>query len=813
MDQRMVAIPVVLSLALGQWTGVFAQTQAAHKPFALTIENIMRGPGLYGYEPNAVRWSGDSQRIYFTWKQASDPIDHPVDTYVVNRDGSGLRKLSEEEIRLAPPTAGGGRGGGGEGPQQGNSRTRDRKRMVYAADGDLFLYDFSTDTRRQLTKTADAEANPNFTQDEKRVAFTRAGNLYVMSLDTGMIEQMTEITAAAAPGGAAPADGGGGGRGGRGGRGGGAPPVATGAEARGTDSQEFLKKQEKELLEIVKERAALREENDARRKKDHPRKPFQLQARQTANRLELCPDATCVVAMVNEAANGSKPENVPSYVNESGYTEDITGRTNVGDAQNRQRVALLDVSTGDVKWVDAGLANREIQMQAPVWNEQGTKAVMTARSTDNKDRWILALDPATGKTRTLFTEHDDAWLNGPGAQTLGWLKDGSHIYFQSERDGYSHLYTIGFDGGEPKQLTSGKWEVSSVELSNDGTKFYLTTSEVDPGERHFYSMSVEGGARTKITSQSGSHRVTLSPDEKFMADIYSFTNKPPEVFSGENRAGAPEKKLTSSPAKDFADYAWLDVPIVKVPARDGAMVPAHFYKPANYRRGGPAVVFVHGAGYAQNVHHYWSSSYAHEYLFHHFLMEHGYMVLDMDYRASAGYGRDWRAAIYRHMGGKDLEDNVDGAKWLVEQGADPKRIGVYGGSYGGFITLMAMFTTPDVFAAGAALRPVTDWAHYNHGYTSNILNNPQKDEEAYRKSSPIYFADGLKGALLICHGMVDTNVFFQDSVRLIQRLIELHKDNWSIAPFPVEDHGFLQPSSWTDEYKRIFNLFETNLKK
>jgi dipeptidyl aminopeptidase/acylaminoacyl peptidase len=326
-------------------------------------------------------------------------------------------------------------------------------------------------------------------------------------------------------------------------------------------------------------------------------------------------------------------------------------------------------------------------------------------------------------------------------------------------------------------------------------------------------MSVDGGARTQITRERGAHAVTLSPDEKFMADVYSFTNKPPELFTADNRPRATETKLTSSPAKDFFDYAWLDVPIVKVPARDGAMVPAHFYKPANYRRGGPAVVFVHGAGYAQNVHHYWSSSYAHEYLFHHFLMEHGYLVLDMDYRASAGYGRDWRAAIYRHMGGKDLDDNVDGAKWLVEQGADPKRIGIYGGSYGGFITLMAMFTTPDVFAAGAALRPVTDWSHYNHGYTSNILNLPQKDEDAYRKSSPIYYADGLKGALLICHGMVDTNVFFQDSVRLIQRLIELRKQNWSIAPYPVEDHGFREPSSWADEYKRIFQLFETNLKK
>ena len=177
----------------------------------------------------------------------------------------------------------------------------------------------------------------------------------------------------------------------------------------------------------------------------------------------------------------------------------------------------------------------------------------------------------------------------------------------------------------------------------------------------------------------------------------------------------------------------------------------------------PAVVFVHGAGYLQNAHKYWSSYYR-EYMFHNLLASRGYVVLDPDYRASAGYGRDWRTAIYRHMGGKDLEDVVDGAKFLVDtQKVNAKRIGVYGGSYGGFITLMAMFTTPDMFAAGAALRPVTDWSHYNHGYTSNILNEPQNDPEAYRKSSPIYFAEGLKGALLICHGMVDTNVLFQDS--------------------------------------------------
>jgi dipeptidyl aminopeptidase/acylaminoacyl peptidase len=317
----------------------------------------------------------------------------------------------------------------------------------------------------------------------------------------------------------------------------------------------------------------------------------------------------------------------------------------------------------------------------------------------------------------------------------------------------------------------------------------------------------------------GNNQVTISPDETMLAIVRSYSNKPPELYLAPNRPGASSKEMgeikqiTTSPTEEFFSYNWIDPPIVTFKARDGADVPARLYKPAKWQRGGPAVLFVHGAGYLQNVHKWWSNYYR-EYMFHHLLMERGFIVMDVDYRASAGYGRDWRTGIYRHMGGKDLSDHVDAVKYLVaEHGVDAKRVGIYGGSYGGFITLMAMFTEPDVFAAGAALRPVTDWAHYNHPYTSNILNQPQNDAEAYKRSSPIYYAGGLKGALLICHGMVDVNVHFQDTVRLVQRLIELRKENWELAVYPVEDHGFERASSWADEYKRILKLFETNLRQ
>ncbi|HEX9955723.1 MAG TPA: prolyl oligopeptidase family serine peptidase, partial [Fibrella sp.] len=354
-----------------------------------------------------------------------------------------------------------------------------------------------------------------------------------------------------------------------------------------------------------------------------------------------------------------------------------------------------------------------------------------------------------------------------------------------------------------------------------------------PGEQHLYRMAVNGGSeRTQITTMTGASDAVISPDESQIVVRYSGINKPWELFLMNNplaasssggkvakkaqatTASATPVQLTTSTTEAFRTYPWRDADVLTIPARDGQPIYARLYKPAPdaaVKATGKAVIFVHGAGYLQNAHKWWSQ-YFREYMFHNLLVDKGYTVLDIDYRGSAGYGRDWRTGIYRYMGGKDLTDHVDAANWLVKnQGVDAKRIGIYGGSYGGFITLMGMFTTPDVFKAGAALRPVTDWAAYNHGYTSNILNEPYSDTLAYRRSSPIYHAAGLKGHLLICHGMVDVNVHFQDAVRLTQRLIELKKENWELAPYPVEDHGFVEPTSWMDEYKRILKLFDERL--
>jgi dipeptidyl aminopeptidase/acylaminoacyl peptidase len=760
------------------------QIRAASVPFPLTVDSIMRGPKLVGYPQTGLRWSGDSARLYFEWRR---PGDEEAATYVVSKGGgrgdAAPRKLSDAERKTAPPV--------------GGQWDKAHRRVLFVDQGDIVLVDSVANTRRQITRTTGAESNPRWARRETAVTFTRENNLFIVPLsggDSGMpgiVIQLTDI----------------------------GPRKR---DPRDTDSQKFIKTEEEKLIEHTRVEAEKKKKKDEKDKADALPK-FELADRQSVGDLQLSPDGTHVFIVVTERADAAKRPNVPNYVTESSYTEDIPARTYVGDAQDRRTLAIMNLETGKSQMADGGFAEkRDPRWGMPQLSEDGRVAVAHVRAANNKDRWLVAVDPETGKTRVIDALHDDAWVReiggfGPNDPSFGFMPDQKQIWFLSERDGWMHLYSVDAtaDRATAHQLTQGPWEIDSLSLSQDRTKFYINSTEVHPGERHIYSMPIAGGTRTKITAMTGGSAGEVSPDDSTIGLVYSYSNKPHEVYLMPNTPGASARQVTTTPTEEWRSFKWVDPQLITYKTRDGVDVYARLFTPemmgAKRDAAAPAVVFVHGAGYAQNAHKYWASYYR-EYMFHNLLASRGYVVLDPDYRASSGYGRDWRTAIYRHMGGKDLDDVVDGAKYLVEkQKVNAKRIGVYGGSYGGFITLMAMFTSPDTFAAGAALRPVTDWSHYNHGYTSNILNEPQADADAYRQSSPIYFAEGLKGALLICHGMVDTNVLFQDSVRLAQRLIELRKDNWSIAPFPVENHGFEDETSWADEYKRILKLFDDHL--
>ncbi len=848
---------LILAFALAATAWIGAQQTPAQKPAQtaapqpmLTVDSIMRGPKLIGSTPSAIQWSKDSSKVYFSWQKAGDPQSA---RYVVNRDGTGLKAMTPEEVRAIEVTRTG-------------RPDRARRRLLAVENGDVVIYDAASGARRQVTRTSAIESSPRWARNDAAVTFVRDGNLFIMSIEAASNDavpfaQLTDIVPAAAAA-AAPAVAAGQRAGGAGGQRGGGAAAAGGrgagaATTTQTEAQRLLAEQNRALIEFLRNQQGGRGGGGAQGGRGGapggapapaptPIVRLALTERQSVSDLQLSADEKFVWVGITEQPDGTaRGQDVPNYVTASAYPEMIPGRTNVGDVQSRRMLAVLDVAGNKTVWADASAfagverkakpadpdVPRILNWSTPDVSEDGAYSVVAVRSQDNKDRWFVTVDPATGKASVIDGLHDEAWireqsLGGAAGGGLGggagisWLPDHKRFLFLSEKAGYMHVHSVDMSAAAPaaKPLTSGTWEVTDARLSQDRKTLFLTTNEVHPGERHFYTMSVDGGARTRITTLVGSNDATVSPDEKALAVIYSYTTKPPELFMMPLAAGAKAAQVTVTPSDEFRAFKWIDPKVITYKARDGAEVYARLFTPemigAKRDPKKPAVIFVHGAGYLQEAHKYWSSSYYRENMFNNILASKGYVVLSPDYRASSGYGRDWRTGIYRHMGGKDLDDVVDGAKFLVQtEKVDAKRIGLYGGSYGGFITLMALFTTPDVFAAGAALRPVTDWAHYNHGYTSAILNVPQNDMEAYKQSSPIYFAEGLKGRLLICHGMVDSNVFFQDTVRLMQRLIELRKENWSVAPYPVENHGFTEETSWADEYKRILSLFEDTLRK
>ncbi|GAB3895256.1 prolyl oligopeptidase family serine peptidase [Spirosoma agri] len=802
--------PLLLALVS---VNVFAQPAPKQAPTAaripLTIETIMQDPKVWiGTSPSNPYWSDDSKTLYFNWnpdKNKSDSLYKVSFTGTRTLTPSQPQKVSPAERRLLPtePIA---------------AFNRARTQRLFERQDDIYWLDVKSGKIRQLTNTVEAESNPVFSGDEQQAIFRRSSNLFSINLQTGELIQLTDFR-----------------------------PGTKKADAKLTDEEKFLKQDQLRLSTVLKERKEKKDEADRISKADLPKRPKEiyLDDKQLFNP-QVSPNGRFVTYRLSKNPANAKTAQVPTYVTESGYTEELRARTKVGTPMATQEFFVYDsvkdtvraVSVKDIPGIgdkpeylktaakakaDTAKKTRPVSIAGPVWSEDGKIGVVVVRSQDNKDRWIMRLDPETLKLTLLDRQHDEAWIGGPGigsANTpgnMGFLADNQTLWFQSEADGYSHVYSINaLTGGQKKQLTSGKFEVQQILVSKDKSHFFIQTNEVHPGEQHFYRMAVTGGERVRLTTMTGANEVTLSPDETRLAIRYSSTNQPWELYVAELKADGKKGaglttalKLTNSQTDNFKSYPWREPTLVTIPASDGQPIYARLYKPD--KPTGKSVVFVHGAGYLQNAHKWWSQ-YFREYMFHNLLVDKGYTVLDIDYRASSGYGRDWRTGIYRHMGGKDLTDHVDAAKWLVQtQGVDAKRIGIYGGSYGGFITLMAMFTTPDVFKAGAALRPVTDWAAYNQQYTANILNEPQSDSLSYRQSSPIYFAEGLKGYLLICHGMVDVNVHFQDTVRLMQRLIELKKDNWEVAAYPMEDHGFVEPTSWMDEYKRILKLFEERL--
>lgn len=770
---------------------VLPVTSLAKSPSELDLASIMADPSWIGDSLEAAWWAPDGASIVFRRR--------------LPEGGSESLRLGLDARETMPLVV---HDGHGEGRVWNTGRTH----QLHLLDGDLFVTAADGGGLRQLTRLADAVLEYRFAADGRTVHLRTDEGWWRTDIDGAALEPWARVRFEEDPF---------------------APPKDLLARESLRLSQHLQRERTRRITPALSDQG-LRRELERR-----AAPPLRLDAELSAEGVHPSPNGHHVLIVTRpKSADGGQRGAMPRHVTETGYEDSVPVRTRVGRvAPPAHGLWLGDLRDGSVKPIELGglpgshdridvtavigalrpqPARRRVE-QGPMrairvvavrWNPSGSRAAIMLRSVDNKDRWIASWQLDSG-LEPVHRLQDPAWINW-AFNEFGWIDDES-LWLQSEESGYGHIYRLDLPNRRIRPLTSGDWEASEPIVAGQGQYVYFIGNREAPWRYELYRVDLRRPDETleRLTGLFGVESFLLSPDERRVLLRHSEPYRPAQL-SVLDLATRELVHLYDSASEAWRRYAWPKLEIVAIPSSQSPQpIWSKLYLPDRTRYPGPrpAVIFVHGAGYLQNTHYRWPQ-YFREQLFHLLLVEHGFVVLDPDFRASRGYGRDWRTAIYRQMGTPELEDLRDGLEWLVrEHQVDPDRVGVYGGSYGGFVTLMAMFREPGLFQAGAALRPVTDWRHYSHPYTSNILNEPEADPEAYARSSPIEFAEGLAGHLLISHGMLDDNVFFQDSLRLVQRLIELRKANWELASYPLENHGFVQPESWYDQYRRIFELF------
>ena len=767
MKTRDTFVAIFLSLVALVFT-VRAQT--------LNIRAIMAEPSIAGMRAEGEKLSPDGRFLAFFWNAEGRM---PRDLYIASTsDGALTKLLSPADLPL------------NERPQRNDIKldygleTRDEfvrsrenqignvewapdsKRLIFTFGGDIFILTIGDSKPKRLTNTQTPEFGARFL-DNERILFSQSGNAYILNTTTA---ELTQIT-------------------------------------REANQQNFIS-----VGSVTPNKAGL------------------------------------LIAYTVTDASKQRPLIVPNYLPE--FVAANTVRR--GWTEQKLMVTSADGRRGSPHEIKLPKPEGVSSFRSVKWAADGRSLLVDMLDRDTKRRRLFYVFNVGGKSEKIITIDDDTdpkWQASLSAIVEPHPSDPLTVLFCSEKDGYNHIYLARLtngteDGLTPKsldpdglsvpsdavkvtQLTQGKWQVEWAKWTVDG-KILFSSTEKNTAEREFYIIDPQTGDKllypTGDAAFKGSPQLSDSGEKQILIFDSSKWNVPQDFFavtvcSGCETSARPVR-LTNTVPEQFLRIRWNAPRFIQIPSRDGKSVPAKIYLPQNFdsrsKTKYPMAIFVHGAGYLQNVINGWNNYYR-EFMFNQLLTQKGYVVLDIDYRGSAGYGRDWRTDVYDFLGGKDFDDHIDSIDFMVKNYAvDQNRIGVYGGSYGGFMAGMLVLRAPERIAAAAALRPVFDWKNYfavNPFYTAQRLGFPDKNPEAYRRSSPIAYADRLERPLLILHGMSDDNVHFQDSVQMIEKLIRLGKTPYFETMFyPSENHGFVRPESWADEYERILALFEKHLK-
>lgn len=745
----------------------------------LNVREIMREPSLAGMRASGERLSPDGKKVVFLWNAEGK---EPQDLYLWKGFGEAVKILSPRDLlnpnSPQPPESKLNYGvtvrddfvKARENQLSGFEWSPDSSKLLFVQNGDLYLLNVGANEKpKRLTKTQSPEFFARWL-DEKRILFLQNGNVFTVDIEQFSLIQLSKE----------------------------ANPTA------------FI----------------------------------------SVGNVTASKDGKMVAYVVSDTSK-QRGLFVPNYLDE--FTSAPAFRRGWSD----QRILVMPTDGSRENAFEIKLPKSEgvSYFRAIKWAADNQSLIIDRNDKDTKRRqlfYVHNVGSKAEKTILLTDETDEKWIAPLSSLVEPNPKDNAQILFASEKDGSNHLYLASLDRAKPQtnptgeirqenptdagftdnvkieQLTKGKFEVDWAKWT-DSEKFIFSSTEKTPAEREFYEFNLRQRRYVEAISDKGGMKINPQISENMIDRpvlLYSFSqwNQPTELKVSEICTGCRgvnmPVQITKTTLDTFKKIAWTEPKFIDIPSRDGKPIKSKIYLPSNFnqdraKRTFPMVIFVHGAGYLQNTINGWNNYYR-EYMFNHILTQKGYVVLDIDYRGSAGYGRDWRTDVYDFLGGKDYEDHLDAIDFMVKNYAvDAKKIGAYGGSYGGFMAEMLAFRT-DKITCAAALRPVADWKNYYASspvYTAQRLGFPDKNPEGYKRSSPISYADGLNKPLLILHGMVDDNVHVQDSMQLIEKLMRLEKTQYFEAMlYPAENHGFTRPSSWTDEYERILSFFEKHLK-
>ncbi len=751
-----------------------AMTAFAH---SLTVPQIMAEPSIAGMRVEGEKLSPDGKSVIYLWN-AEGKL--PRDLYLSSTDRADARIILR--VRDLPPAP---------------ARTEKENKL-----------DYGLTVRDEFVKAREnALGNFEWSPDSKKLLFSQGGDLYVLMLGTTTLKRYTKTQS---------------------------PEFG----ARFVDNDRIIYQQSGNLFVLnIADATTVQLTKEAN--------PAQFVS---VSGGVVSKDGKMLAYTVSDSSK-FKALFVPNYLGE--FTEAPTTRR--GWSEQKLFVTPTDGSRDTPFEIKLPKQEGVGGFRRMVWASDNRSLIADRTDKDTKRRQLFYIYNAGGKDERqiiISDETDDRWQAPLSAIFEPHPKDASQVIFGSEKDGYNHIYlatlekrtvepnptsvvrqenssTAGYTGKvDVRQLTKGNWQVEWAKWTSGADEIVYLSTQDGTAEREFYAYYLPDGRANKLASFNKGMRsgpqMNDQGDEPYLIFSGSRWNQPEELFGQRVcprcRGVSLPIQLSQTTPEAFARRTWSEPKFIDIPSRDGKVIKAKIYLPAghNAKQKYPMAIFVHGAGYLQNTINGWNNYYR-EFMFNQLLTQKGYVVLDIDYRGSAGYGREWRTDVYDFLGGKDMDDHVDSIDFMVKNyGVDQKRIGVYGGSYGGFMAGMLAMRAPERIAAAAALRSVFDWKNYyasSPGYTAQRLGFPDKNPAAYKRSSPISYADKLERPLLILHGMSDDNVHVQDSVQLIEKLIRLGKTQYFEAMlYPSENHGFVRPESWTDEYTRIFTFFEKHLK-